>query len=97
MPSKTIFGDDDGLDEQEGAVGAKNSQRAFGLAPPVKRQSGSGDFDEPKVFVRSPREEGCVPPPSRNDNCQGAAERRALEYAAGVACPTRSRCRFTAR
>lgn len=81
------FGQDDGLDEQEGTVGAENSQRAFSLTPPIKRQSGGDDFDEPKVFVRSGREEGCVPPPSRNDNCKGAAERRALECAAAGGSP----------
>lgn len=81
------FGDDDGLDQQEGAIGAENSQRAFGLTPPVKRQSASDDFDEPKVFVRSRRQEGCVPPPSRNDNCKSADERGALEYAAAGRSP----------
>ena len=84
---KDHFGDDDGLDEQEGAIGAKDSQRAFGLTPPVKRQSAGDDFDEPKVLVRSRREEGCVPPPSRNDNCTSADERRALEYASAGRSP----------
>ena len=31
------FGDSDALDEQEGAIGAKDPQRAFDLAPPIKR------------------------------------------------------------
>jgi hypothetical protein len=32
------FGDGDALDEQEGAIGAEDPQRAFDLASPVKRQ-----------------------------------------------------------
>ena len=32
------FGDDDALDEQQGAIGAEDAQRAFSLAPPVERQ-----------------------------------------------------------
>jgi hypothetical protein len=31
------LGDGNGLDEQEGAIGAEDAQCAFGLAPPVKR------------------------------------------------------------
>jgi hypothetical protein len=49
------FGDDDGLDEQESAIGAEDSQRAFGLTPRVKRQSAGDDFDEPKGFRPQPR------------------------------------------
>jgi hypothetical protein len=76
------FGNGDGLDQQESPIGAKDSQRAFGLAPPVKRQCAGDDFDELKIFVRSRREEGCVPPPGCEDNGESADERRALECAA---------------
>jgi hypothetical protein len=38
------FGDGDALDEQEGAIGAEDPQRAFDLAPPVKRQFAGDDF-----------------------------------------------------
>ena len=31
------FGDGDALDEQQGAIGAEDPQRAFDLAPPIKR------------------------------------------------------------
>src|SRR5689334_25183448 len=61
------FGDDDALDEQEGAIGAEDPQRAFDLAPPVKRQFAGDDFDELKVRVRSRREKGRVPLPGRDD------------------------------
>ena len=50
------FGDGDTLDEQEGAIGAENPQRAFDLAPPVKRQFAGDDFDELKICVRGRRE-----------------------------------------
>ena len=56
------FGDNNTLDEQEGAIGAEDAQRAFNLAPPVNRQDRGDGFDEPKVLVRSCREEGGVPP-----------------------------------
>src|SRR5436190_21428772 len=49
------FGDGDALDEQEGAIGAEDPQRAFDLAPPVKRQFAGDDFDELKLCVRSAR------------------------------------------
>jgi hypothetical protein len=81
------FGDDDGLNEQEGAVGAEDSQRAFGLAPPVKRQSAGNNFDELKIFVRRRREEGCIPPPGRDDNNESADERHDLECAAAGRSP----------
>jgi hypothetical protein len=51
------FGDGDALDEQEGAIGAEDPQRAFDLVPPVKRQFAGDDFDELKICVRSRREE----------------------------------------
>jgi hypothetical protein len=51
------FGDGDALDEQESAIGAENPQRAFDLAPPVKRQFAGDDVDELKICVRSRREE----------------------------------------
>ena len=75
------FGDGDGLDEQEGTIGAEDAQRALGLAPPVERQCTGDDFDEPEIFVRSRRKEGCVPPPGRHDNGESADECGALEYA----------------
>src|SRR5215813_12625422 len=75
------FGDDDALDEQEGAIGAEDPQRAFDLAPPVKRQFAGDDFDELKICVRRRREEGRVPPPGRDDNGESADERSALECA----------------
>ena len=76
------FGDGDALDEQEGAIGAEDPQRAFDLAPPVKRQFAGDEFDELKICVRSRREEGRVPPPGRDDNGESADERSALECAA---------------
>jgi hypothetical protein len=75
------FGDGDALDEQEGAIGAEDPQRAFDLAPPVKRQFAGYDFDELKICVRSCREEGRVPPPGRDDNGESADERSTLECA----------------
>ena len=81
------FGNGDGLDEQQGAIGAEDAQRAFGLAPPIKRQYAGDDFDEPKIFVRSRREERCVPPPGRDDNRESADECRALECAAAGRSP----------
>jgi hypothetical protein len=39
------FGDGDALDKQERAIGAEDPQRAFDLAPPVKRQLAGDDFD----------------------------------------------------
>jgi hypothetical protein len=83
------FGNGDGLDEQEGAIGAEDSQRAFGLAPPVKRQCAGYHFDELKIFVRRRGQEGCVPPPSRNNNCKSADERYALEYATAGRSPNK--------
>lgn len=76
------FGDGDTLDEQEGAIGAEDSQRAFDLASPIKRQFAGDDFDELKICVRSRREEGRVPPPGRDDNGESADERSALERTA---------------
>ena len=81
------FGDRDALDEQEGAIGAEDPQRAFDLAPPVKRQFAGDDFDELKICVRSRREEGRVPPPGRDDNGESADERSALECAAAGRSP----------
>ncbi len=52
------FGDDHALDEQEGAIGAEDAQRAFNLAPPVERQYAGDSFDELEVLVRGCREEG---------------------------------------
>src|SRR5215472_13607987 len=66
---------------------AENPQRAFDLAPPVKRQFAGDDFDELKICVRSRREEGRVPPPSRDDNAESADERSALECAAAGCSP----------
>jgi hypothetical protein len=62
------LGDGNGLDEQEGAIGAENAQCAFGLAPPVKRQRAGDGFDELEIFVSSRREEGCVPPPGSDND-----------------------------
>jgi hypothetical protein len=81
------FGNGDALDEQEGAIGAEDPQRAFDLAPPVKRQCAGDDFDELKISVRSRREEGRVPPPGRDDNGESAYERSALECAAAGRSP----------
>ena len=81
------FGDGDALDEQEGAVGAEDPQSAFDLASPVKRQSAGDHFDELKICVRSRREEGRVPPPSRDDNGESADERSGLECAAAGRSP----------
>ena len=81
------FGDGDALDEQEGAIGAEDPQRAFDLASPVKRQFAGDDFDELKISVRSRREEGRVPPPGRDDNGESADERSALECAAARRSP----------
>ena len=64
------FGDGDALDEQEGAIGAEDPQRAFDLAPPVKRQFAGDDFDELKICVRSRREEGRAPPPGRDASAE---------------------------
>src|SRR5262249_3489418 len=69
------------LDKQEGAIGTEDPRCAFGLTPPVKRQRTGADFDEPKIFVRSRRQERCVPPPGSDDNRESADERRALESA----------------
>ena len=74
------FGDGDAFDEQEGAIGAENPQRAFDLAPPLKGQFAGDDFYELKVCVRSRREKG-RPPPGCDDNCESADERCALECA----------------
>jgi hypothetical protein len=41
------FGNGDALDEQEGAIGAEEAQRAFGLTPPVERQCAGDSFDKP--------------------------------------------------
>jgi hypothetical protein len=81
------FRDGDALDEQEGAIGAEDPERAFDLAPPVKRQFAGDDFDELKICVRGCREEGRVPPPSRDDNSESADERSALECAAAGSSP----------
>src|SRR5205823_1713286 len=69
------FSDGDAFDKQEGAIGAEDPQRAFDLAPPVKRQFAGDDFDELKICVRSRREEGRVPPPSRDDNSESSDKR----------------------
>jgi hypothetical protein len=76
------FGDDDALDEQEGAIGAEDAQRAFNLAPPVERQYAGDGFDELKVLVRGCREKGGVPPPGSDDDNESADKRSALENAA---------------
>jgi hypothetical protein len=81
------LGDDTGLDEQEGAIGTEDAQRAFGLAPPIKRQRAGDPFDELKILVRSRREEGCVPPPGSDDDRESADERRGLECAAASRSP----------
>jgi hypothetical protein len=81
------FGDGDALDEQEGAIGAEDPQRAFDLASPVKRQFAGDDFDELKISVRSRREKGRVPPPGRENNGESAYERSALECAAAGRSP----------
>jgi hypothetical protein len=81
------FGNGDALDEQEGAIGAEDPQRAFDLAPPVKRQFAGDDFDELKICVRGYREEGRVPPPGRDYNGERADERSALECAAAGRSP----------
>src|SRR5215472_7713144 len=57
------------------------------LAPPVKWQFAGDDFDELKICVRSRREDGRVPPPSRDDNAEGADESSALECAAAGCSP----------
>jgi hypothetical protein len=75
------FGDRDGLDEQESAIGAEDAQCAFALAPPVKRQYASNEFDQPKIFIRSRCEERCVPPGGDEDH-ESENERSALECAA---------------
>src|SRR5438045_9566472 len=64
------FGDGDALDEQEGAIGAEDPQRALDLAPKVKRQFAGDDFDELKICVRSRREEGRAPPPGRDASAE---------------------------
>jgi hypothetical protein len=76
------FGDDDALDEQEGAIGAEDAQRAFNLAPPVERQYAGDGFDGLKVLVRGCREEGGVPPSGRDNDDKSADKRSALERAA---------------
>src|ERR1700736_6103735 len=76
------FGDDDALHEQEGAIGAEDTQRAFNLAPPVERQYAGDGFDELKVLVRGGREEGGVPPSDRDDDGESADKRDALDRAA---------------
>ena len=81
------FGDGDALDEQKGAIGAEDPQRAFDLAPPLKRQFAGDDFDELKICVRSRRVKGRVPPPSRDDNGESADERSALECAVAGRSP----------
>jgi hypothetical protein len=81
------FGDGDALDEQEGAIGAEDPQRAFDLASPVKRQFSGDDFDELKISVRSRREKGRIPPPDRENNGESAYERSALECAAAGRSP----------
>src|SRR5690242_13487276 len=75
------FGDGDALDQQEGAVSAEDPQSAFDLAPPAKRQYAGDDFDDPEIYVRSRSEEGCVPPPGRDDNGESTDERSAFECA----------------
>src|ERR1700680_2995748 len=75
------FGDNNTLDEQEGAIRAEDAQRAFNLAPPVNRQDRGDGFDEPKFLVRSCREEGGVPPPGPDDNQGGTNKRSAFENA----------------
>ncbi len=40
------------LDEQEGAIGAKDTQRAFGFAWPIERQQTRRGPDQPQVLVR---------------------------------------------
>ena len=76
------FGNDDALDEQEGAIGAENAQRAFNLAPPVEWQYAGDGFDELKVLVRGCREERGVPPPGCYNDDKSADKRCTLERAA---------------
>src|SRR5260370_17267588 len=73
------FGDNNTLDEQEGAIGAEDAQRAFNLAPPVNRQDAGDGFDEPKILVRGCREKAAVPPPGPDDNQQCTYKRRAFK------------------
>src|SRR5215510_13704127 len=47
----------------------------------------NAEIDELKVCVRSPCEEGRVPPPSRDDNAESADQRSALECAAAGCSP----------
>jgi hypothetical protein len=81
------FGDGDALDEQKGAIGAEDAQRALDLAPPLNRQYAGDCFDDPKVFVRSCCEEGGVPPPSPDDNQKSADQCSALESAVAGRSP----------
>src|SRR5439155_24591774 len=69
----------DTLDQQEGAVGAKNAERAFGLARPVRRQQTRGHFDKPKVLVCSCRQKRGIPKPDRNDDDEGSDKRGRLK------------------
>ena len=89
------FGYHDALDEQEGAIGAEDAQRAFDLASPIKRQRPGHSFDDLKIFVGRHGEKGGVPPPGRDDEGKSADERSALEGAEGAARPASTRCRFT--
>jgi hypothetical protein len=75
-------GDGIDLDEQGSAIGAEDAQCAFALAPPVKRQYASNDFDQPKIFIRSRCEERCVPPPGGDEDSESENERSAVECAA---------------
>jgi hypothetical protein len=86
-PEHDDFGDGDAFNEQEGAIGAEDPQRAFDLASAVKRQFAGDHFDEPKICIGRRCEEGRVPPPGRDDNGESADERSALECAAAGRSP----------
>ncbi len=81
------FGDGNTLDEEEGAIGTEDAQRALNLASPVNRQETGGGFDESKVLIRRSRQEGSVPPPGPDDNHKSTDQRSALEDAAASRSP----------
>jgi hypothetical protein len=89
------FGDGDAFDEQEGAIGAKDPQRAFDLAPPVKRQFAGYDFDELKICVRSLREEGRVPHQAATIMAKAPTSAAPLNAPRPAARPMNITCRFT--
>ena len=88
------FGDDDALDEQEGAIGAEDAQRALNLAPPVERQYAGDGFDELKVLVRGCREKEASHHQATTMITKAPTSAAPLKTPRPAALPTSIMCRF---